>query len=76
MAVTIITIIQLIICIALITIVTLQSGKSSGLGVLSGGSDNFLAKNKNNTLDGRLASATKWVAIAFTVVTLVLNIIL
>ena len=72
-----ITIVQLLVCVAIIVIVTLQSGKSSGLGVLSGSNNNnFMTKNKSKSLDSRLASATKWFAAAFVVLTLVLNIVL
>ena len=69
-----ITIIQLIACVALCAIVLIQSGKSSGLsGALGGGSnDTFLAKNKSKSLDARLARMTKWVAIVFMVLTLVI----
>ena len=72
-----ITIIQLLACVALCVIVLIQSGKSSGLsGAIGGGSgDTFLAKNKAKTLDARLARMTKWVAIVFIVLTLVLDFI-
>jgi preprotein translocase subunit SecG len=71
-----ITIIQLISCIALIGVVMLQSGKTAGLsGVLGGGSDTYLSKNKGKTLDSKLSRATKWVAIVFAVLTLLLGII-
>lgn len=73
---TIITIIQLISCAVLIAVVMLQSGKTAGLsGVIGGGSDTYLAKNKGKTLDSKLARATKWVAIAFAVLTLIIDII-
>lgn len=72
----VITIIQLIACIILIGVVLLQSGKTAGLsGAISGGSDTYLAKNKSKTLDSKLARATKWVAIVFVILTLILNII-
>lgn len=71
---TIITVFQLILCVAIVVIVTLQSGKNDGLGVLGGGNnDNFLAKSKAKSLDAKLTKATKWVALAFAVLTLVLN---
>ena len=70
------TIIQLISALVLILIVTLQSGKNAGLGGAFGGnSDSFLSKNKAVTLDAKLAKMTKWVAVAFVVLTLVLNIL-
>ena len=71
-----ITIIQLVICVALVAIVILQSGKSSGLsGAIAGGADTFLSKNKAKSLDAKLAKATKWVAAAFVLLMLILNII-
>jgi preprotein translocase subunit SecG len=72
---TIVTIIHLITCVALILVVLLQSGKTAGLsGVIGGGSDTYLSKNKSKTLDSKLARATKWVAVVFVVLTLALNI--
>ena len=71
-----ITVLQVILSLALIAVVMLQSGKSSGLGAIGGGStETFLAKNKSKSLDAKLAKMTKWVAIAFIVLTLILNIL-
>jgi len=71
-----ITICQLISAVALTCIVLLQSGKSAGLsGAIAGGSDTFMAKNKHKSADSFMAKATKWVAVVFVVLTLVLNII-
>ncbi|SHH77082.1 preprotein translocase subunit SecG [Sporobacter termitidis DSM 10068] len=75
MLTTIITIVQLLACVVLIAVVLLQSGKTAGLsGVIGGGSDTYLSKNKSKTLDSKLARATKWVAIVFVVLTLGLSI--
>jgi len=74
----ILTIIQLISSVALIIIVTFQSGKDAGLSAALAGSsntDSFYSKNKNSTMSAKLAKNTKWVAIAFIVLTLVLNLI-
>ena len=57
----------------LILFVLGQSGKHSGLGMISGASDSFLSKNKAKSADAKLARWTKWVAIVFIVLTLVLN---
>ena len=71
-----ITVLQVILSLALIAIVMLQSGKSAGLsGAIAGGADTFLSKNKAKSLDAKLAKMTKWVAIAFIVLTLALSII-
>lgn len=69
----VLTIIYFIVALALIAIVMLQSGKNSGLGAIGGGSsETFLAKNKSKSLDAKLAKMTKWVAIGFMVLTLVI----
>ena len=74
--VTAITIIQLISAVVLIGVVLFQSGKNAGLtSVMGGSSDTFLARNKNRSRDARLARATKWIAIVFVVLTLILTII-
>lgn len=68
--------IQLICAVALIAIVTVQSGKSAGLsGAIGGGSETFLGKGKSKTLDAKLASATKWVAGVFVLLTFILNLL-
>lgn len=60
--------------IALIVVVLLQSGKEAGLsGALSGSSDSYLSKNKKGGLDQVLASSTKWIAIGWILLTLVLS---
>ena len=62
-----------IISLGLIAIVMLQSGKSAGLsGAIGGGADTFLSKNKAKSADARMAKMTKWVAIVFMVITLVM----
>ena len=42
--------------------------------IIGGGSETFLSKNKGKSLDAKLSRATKWVAIVFVVLTLILNI--
>ena len=69
----IITILQVLAAVVLIVFVLGQSGKHSGLGVISGGADSFLSKNKAKTADAKLAKWTKWVALVFMVLTLVLS---
>ena len=70
------TIIQVLVGVALVAVVMLQSGKSAGLsGAISGGMETFLSRNKAKTWDSKLAKMTKWVAILFMVLTLVLCLI-
>ena len=72
----IVTVIQILSGLFLIAVVLLQSGKSAGLsGAIAGGMDTFMAKNKAKTWDAKLAKWTKWVAILFMVLTLVLSLI-
>ncbi len=72
----ILIVLEVIASLALIVIVLLQSGKEAGLsGAVAGGSDTYLSKNKSASLDKKLASATKWVALAWVAVTLILSLI-
>lgn len=72
----IITIIFFIICVALSVIVLLQEGKSAGLtGSISGAAETFWGKNKGRTIEGKLEKGTKYIAIGFMVLALVLNIL-
>ena len=73
---TAVTVIQVLCGLFLIAVVLLQSGKSAGLsGPIAGGADTFLSKNKAKTVDAKLAKWTKWVAIAFMLLTLSLSLI-
>jgi len=73
---TILLILEVIASVALIVVVLLQSGKESGLGnTISGNSDSYMNKNKKGGMDKMLASATKWVALAWIVFTLLLGLI-
>ena len=70
------TVIQLLASLFLIAVILLQSGKSAGLsGAISSGADTFMSKGKAKTLDAKLAKMTKWVALGFVLLTLVLNLL-
>ena len=72
----ILTVIKVLCAVGLVAIVMLQSGKSAGLsGAIAGGADTFLSKNKAKTLDAKLSKMTKWVAIAFMVVALLISLV-
>ncbi len=69
------TIIQALCSVALIVVVLLQSGKEAGLsGALAGSSDSYLSKNKNGSLDKLLSKSTKWIALVWIVLTLLLSL--
>lgn len=71
----ILTILEVIASVVLILVVLFQSGKEAGLsGAITGGSqDTYLNKNKNGSLDKMLASATKWIALVWVLLTLSLS---
>ena len=70
------TILQLISGIAVTLVVLFQSGKRSGLsGAIAGGADTYMSKAKAKTWDAKLAKMTKWFAIAFVLLTLILNLV-
>ncbi len=72
----ILIVVEALTSIALIVVVLLQSGKEAGLsGALGGSSDSYLSKNKKGGLDQMLATSTKWIAVAWIVLTLVLSLI-
>ena len=72
----ILTVLQVLSGIAVTAIVLMQSGKSAGLsGAISGGAETFLSKGKAQTLDAKLAKATKWFALAFVLLTLSLHFV-
>ncbi len=71
----ILTVLEVIASVALVLVVMFQSGKEAGLSsALSGNSDSYLSKS-GKSLDKTLASATKWVALVWLVLTLVLSLL-
>ena len=72
----VLTIIQVVLALFLVVVVLMQEGKSAGLsGAIGGGADTFLSKNKAKSWDAKLARMTKWVAIAFVLLTLVIALV-
>ena len=72
----ILIVLECLVSLALVLIVLFQSGKEAGLsGALAGKSETYLSKNKSAALDKKLAASTKWVALAWIVVTLFLALI-
>lgn len=72
----ILTVLEVIASVALIVIVLMQSGKEAGLsGALSGNSESYMSKDNRATMDKKLAGLTKWVALGWVVLTLILSLI-
>ena len=71
----ILTVLEVIASLVLVVVVLMQSGKEAGLsGAIAGNSESYMSKG-GKTLDKQLASATKWVALAWVAVTLLLSIL-
>lgn len=67
-------VIFIFICIALTALVLLQEGKSAGLGAISGAAESYWGKNKGRSMEGKLVKITKYLAITFMVLAVILNI--
>ena len=70
----ILTIIFVIDCIALSAIILLQEGKSAGLGTISGAAESYWGQNKGRSMEGALVKSTKFLAILFLALAVVLNL--
>ena len=71
----ILTVLEVIASVALIAVVLVQSGKEAGLsGALTGNTDTYMSKSKFGNLDKTLASATKWIALVWVLLTLSLSL--
>ena len=73
---TVLIILEALCSIALIAVVLLQSGKEAGLsGALTGASESYMNKNKKGGMDKMLANSTKWIALAWVLLTLILSLV-
>ena len=73
---TILIIIEALASVALIVVVLLQSGKEAGLsGALTGASESYMNKNMKGGMDKMLATSTKWIALAWVLLTLILSLV-
>jgi len=73
---TFLIILEALASLALIVVILLQSGKKAGLsGAIAGGSETYMSKSKSGNLDQVLANSTKWIALVWVFLTLVLSLI-
>lgn len=72
----ILIVLEIIASVALVAAVLLQSGKDSGLGALAGNSESYMGKGNAGGLEKIVASATKWIALAWVIFALALSILL
>ena len=70
----ILTIVFILVCIALTALVLMQEGKSAGLGSIAGAAESYWGKNKGRSMEGMLVKVTQYLAIAFIVIAVILNI--
>lgn len=66
-------IVLMIFSIAITIVVLLQEGHEQNVGVVTGGADTFLSKNKARSVDAFLARWTKIIAVGFFVLVILIN---
>ena len=71
----ILMIIYAVICLALVAIVLMQEGKQAGLGSISGAAETYWGKNKGRSMEGKMEKITKYLAIGFVLLSLILNML-
>jgi len=69
-------VILLVFSIAIILVVLLQEGHQKNVGIVTGGADTFLSKNKARSVDAFLARWTKFIAVGFFVLVIAMNIVM
>lgn len=67
-------VILILFAIAIIIVVLLQEGNQKNVGVVTGGADTFLSKNKARSANAFLSRWTKVIAIGFIVFVVAINI--
>ena len=68
-------VIFVLVAIILTVIVLLQEGKSQGLGSIAGMADTYWGRNKGRSMEGNLEKFTKFAALIFVVLAVVLNLL-
>ena len=68
-------IILVVFSLAIIVVVLLQEGSQKNVGVVTGGADTFLSKNKARSANAFLSRWTKVIALGFVAAVIAINII-
>ncbi len=69
----ILSIIDIVLGVSMVVLFLVQEGNDQGMGAITGASnDSYYSKSKGQTLEERLKQATKFVAILFAIVSIVL----
>lgn len=69
-------VILVIFSIAVIAVVLLQDGKQQGMGAITGAAETFFSKNQARSVDAFLSKWTKFVALGFFLLVIIINVIL
>ena len=74
----ILSIIYVILGVAISIVILMQEGKSNGLGSAIGGisTASYWSKNRGRSMEGALEHFTRYGAIVFMIITIILNILL
>ena len=74
----ILSIIYVILGVAISIVILMREGKSNGLGSAIGGisTDSYWSKNRGRSMEGALEHFTRYGAIVFMIITIILNILL
>ena len=72
----IVIVLECLASLALIAAILVQSGKEAGLsGALAGNTETFMSKNNLGGWDKKLASWTKWIALAWILLALFITLL-
>ncbi|MCI1965952.1 MAG: preprotein translocase subunit SecG [Oscillospiraceae bacterium] len=66
-------IVLIVFSVAITIVVLMQEGHERNVGVVTGGADTFLSKNKARSLDSFLARWTKVIAVGFFLFVIIMN---
>ena len=66
-------IILMIFSVGITIIVLMQEGHQQNVGVITGGADTFLSKNQARSVDAFLARWTKFIAVGFFLLVIIIN---
>ncbi|MCI2048283.1 MAG: preprotein translocase subunit SecG [Lachnospiraceae bacterium] len=69
----ILTIVLILVSVLVTAVILMQEGKDQGLGAISGAAETYLGKNKGRSLEGRLLKWTTILMVAFSVLTILLD---
>ncbi len=69
-------IVLLLFSVAIIIVVLLQEGSQKNVGVVTGGADTFLSKNRARSANAFLSRWTKFIAIGFVIFVIAINIVM